>query len=344
MQGGDRVRRMVRVAVSLAIAAYILANEVTVSELAAIVSRARPGLLALAVAIYLAGQMLSSLKWRMLGRSVGFERSAADYGRFYFIGMFFNLFGPSTLGGDFVRGLYLADGRRPTMALSSVLFDRMTGLVVLMALGSAALVLFPRYRFPWPVTAAVVAGGLALVIGWWMLPALVRLLPPHHRVRRRVEHDLAPFWRDRALLSGVALVSLVFHLSQVGLQFVLAQAVGVAIPLAYCLVFHPLMAALTALPISVGGLGIREGGYLFFFSRVGASDVGAVAVGVTWWLVSLVGGLAGGLVFLASGARLPRLRMRHDDRPERRGDEPYGVDVRASASVREIATPSLPPA
>src|SRR2546426_3454989 len=50
------------------------------------------------------------------------------------------------------------------------LFDRVSGLVLLMALGAAALIAFPQYGLPWPLTASLVAGGLVLLLGWWMCP------------------------------------------------------------------------------------------------------------------------------------------------------------------------------
>src|SRR5262249_26638044 len=85
----------------------------------------------------LAGQVLSGVKWWLLGSSVGLARPIADYVRFYFIGMSLNVFGLSTIGGDVVRALYLGNGRRPALALNSVVFDRMNGLAILMALGAA---------------------------------------------------------------------------------------------------------------------------------------------------------------------------------------------------------------
>ena len=57
----------------------------------------------------------------------------------------------------------------------------------------------------------------------------------------------------------VMVLSLAFHLSQVLMQWVLVRAAGAQVPLAYCLVFHPLLAFVTALPVSVSGLGVREG-------------------------------------------------------------------------------------
>ena len=138
-----------------------------------------------------------------------------------------------------------------------------------MAMGAVALLAFPSYHLPWGLSAALIAGGLGLVIAWWTCPLLVRLLPPGNRVRRQVEHDLAPFWTDRRMLVLSSLVSVVFHLSQVGVQWLLARAAGAPVPFSYCLVMHPVLSVMMALPLSLGGFGVREGGYLWFLRRIG---------------------------------------------------------------------------
>ena len=160
MRLGPRARRSVRIAVSVALAVYILVD-VDRGDLKRALSGVRPGLFAGALLLYIVGQVLSAYKWAVLGRSVGLDRPLAEYTRFYFIGMFFNLFGPSTVGGDVVRALYLGEGRRRGVALNSVLFDRGSGLALLMALAATGLLLFPGYGFPWPLTVGIVGGSSA---------------------------------------------------------------------------------------------------------------------------------------------------------------------------------------
>jgi len=313
MRLGPRARRSVRIAVSVAIGVYILVD-VDRGDLKRALSGVRPGLFAGALLLYIVGQVLSAYKWAVLGRSVGLDRPLAEYTRFYFIGMFFNLFGPSTVGGDVVRALYLGEGRRRGVALNSVLFDRGSGLALLMALAATGLLLFPGYGFPWPLTVGIVGGGAALLLGWWACPRLVRLLPERNRVRRQVETDLAPFWRNRRLLVGVAALSLVFHLTQVVVQWILARAVGTTLPLSYCLIVYPVISLMTALPVSVAGLGVREGGYLYFLTRIDIDDSIAVTMGLSWFAVTVLAGLVGGILFLASGAVLPRLSREPTER------------------------------
>ncbi|HEY3187511.1 MAG TPA: lysylphosphatidylglycerol synthase transmembrane domain-containing protein, partial [Solirubrobacteraceae bacterium] len=228
-----------------------------------------------------------------------------------FIGMFFNLFGPSTLGGDLVRALYLGAGGRRRLAISSVVFDRASGLALLVALGAFGFLLFPEYRFPRSLILGTVAVGGLLVAGWWAAPRLVWLLPATRwtrELRREVEVDLAPLWRDRRLLGGIALVSVVFHLTQVAAQYVLARAVGAQLPFSYCLIFHPVISVMTALPVSVNGVGVREGGYLYFLTRIDVDDSIAITLSLLSFAVTVLGGLLGGAVFLISGATLPALR------------------------------------
>jgi len=302
----------IRLAISLGIVGYILYS-VDREHLWHAVTGVRLQWVAVAIVIYLLGQLLSAYKWFLLGRSVGLAGSPVDYGRFYLIGMFFNLLGISTLGGDVVRGLYLGRGHRPGLALNSVLFDRVSGLAVLMALCSVTLLAHPEYQFAGPIGLLVTIGGGALIVGWWTCPYLVKLLPAGNRIRRQVETELAPFWRDSWLLVRVVCVSLVFHLSQVCVQWVLGKATGVTIPFSYCLVFHPIMSVATALPVSIGGFGVREGLYLYFLGLIDIDDSVAITMGLLWYAVTVVVGMIGGVAFFANGARLPRLRVRREE-------------------------------
>ena len=299
------VRWFLRTLVTGGIVAYVLVD-VDWGDLARALADVRVTPVAGALALYLLGQVVSSYKWSLLGRSVGFAQPVGEYTRFYFIGMFFNLFG-TTIGGDVVRALYLSGGRRPGLAVNSVVFDRVSGLVVLMALGAVAILAFPDYGFPWPLMAASVAGGAALVVGWWMSPRLVRLLPETNRLRRQVQDELGPFWRDRRLLARVVVVSLAVHLTQVAVQYLLVRAAGGTVPISYCLIYHPIISVMAAIPI-VGGLGVQQGGYLYFLTRINLDDSIAVTVGLLWFAVTVLASLAGGAVFLASGAERRRLR------------------------------------
>ncbi len=304
-----RWHRPVQIAVS-AVAIYLIARHVDLGQAAQVLTSARLPYVLAAVLLYLVGQVMSAYRWRLIGVSVGLSDGFARYVRFYFIGMFFMFFGPSTLGGDLVRSLYLAEGEgRRGRAFNSVIFDRLNGVVVLIAIGAASFILFPGYGLPPLLFYTTIAFGAALLLGWWMAPTLVRLVfAPEHAIRRFVEIDLGPFWGDRTMLLRVSAVSFVFHLVQIATQLVVARALGLAVPFSYICIFHPLVSALAALPITLSGIGLREGGYLWFLTHLGVPESSGVAYGVLWLLVIVANSLIGGLVFLAGGARLPSLQ------------------------------------
>ena len=73
-------------------------------------ARLRPGPWLAAAAVYTAAQVVSAWRWQLLARPLGFDRPLRNFAGFYFIGMFFNLVLPTSVGGDAVRAWYL-DGR-----------------------------------------------------------------------------------------------------------------------------------------------------------------------------------------------------------------------------------------
>jgi glycosyltransferase 2 family protein len=311
---GGKLRRVLQIAFSVG-AVVLIARHVDLRETGRILGAVHVGWALTAVALYFVGQVMSAYRWWLIGRSVGLEQPFPLYVRFYFIGMFFMFFGPSTLGGDVVRSLYLAEGSggRRARAFNSVIFDRLNGLVILVAIGAVSFLLFPRYRALAPEFALMfyvtVAFGSGLLLGWMLAPRLARLLlPPEHRVRRFIEVDLGPFWTDRGMLLKTSTVSFFFHLVQIVAQWLVSRALGLEVPISYIGVFHPLVSAIASIPISLSGIGLREGGYIYFLGKIGIDQPSAVAYGTLWFLVIVANSVIGGLVFLASGARLPSLR------------------------------------
>ena len=88
----------------------------------------------------------------------------------------------------------------------------------------------------------------------------------------------------------------------------LGHALSMQVDWRYYFIFHPLVSVLSAIPLSVAGLGIREAGYVWFLQRQGVGGDAAAAFGILWFAVLLASSLTGGLVYLWSGAAVPTLR------------------------------------
>ncbi len=277
-----------------------LLGKTDLSDLASAVARANPWWVLAGLLCYLGSQVVSSIRWTMLARPLGFNDPFSSFFASYFTGMYFNLFAPSTVAGDISRALYLAGTqRRKSLAFTTVIADRGLGFIVLCWMGALAIILQPGYRLPPPLWYAAWVVPPATLLGWLYLPRLLaRMFAPDSRPRQLVERDLVPYWKDRRLLLETSAVAAVFHVMQIMSQVWLARALGVQVTWPFFFIFVPVVNILGMLPISFSGIGIREGGYLFFLGQLGVPRPTAVAIGLLSSAVVLASGLAGGAVYL----------------------------------------------
>ena len=261
---------------------------------------ARSEFVLLAFVGYLASQALSAYKWRLLAVPLGFDQPLRAFTLYYLAGMYLNLFAPSTVVGDLGRGVLLAgNGGGIGPALQSVLADRVSGLVMLLWVSATGFMLFGPTVLPAALCYGTIAAAFLSVAGWWVLPRVIgRLFSPWHRLRWLVEQFLLPYQTETGALGRACGLAFVCHLCQLGLQVLLAHALGLAVPVWYLLLFIPLVHILSALPLSLGGVGVREGGYVVFLALIGIGRDEALAFGLLWSALVLGSGLVGGLVLL----------------------------------------------
>jgi uncharacterized membrane protein YbhN (UPF0104 family) len=264
--------------------------------------------IALALAVYLVAQGVSAMRWTALARPIGIETPFADMVRYYLIGMFFNLFAPGTVGGDVSRVYYLvrdeeahASGRAVTTvhAAMSVLMDRAVGMVVLVWLGAAGLLLYPEYPIPAPARTATWLLALALLIGALAVPLVRRLLPEDgHPLILKLRLALRSYRTHWRALGAATALSVVVHLIQAWMHVAMGRALDLELPFSFCIIVYPLVGTFAAIPISVNGLGLREGGYVFLLAGIGIGTEKSIAFGILLFLVVAVDSLIGGLLFL----------------------------------------------
>jgi len=271
-------------------------------------STAKFDFVAAALVAYVAGKVLTAIRWAMLARPLGFKNSLKDFVAFYYIGMFFNLFAPSTLGGDAGKVYYLAretaDAGRTetaTRAVISILADRAIGMAVLFWIAAVALAAFPGYADLFPPAVRYVTYIVAVlpIVAYAAFPIAGRGLAkiPHSLAKKLYDLGNA-YWSRPDVLAGAVLLSLAFHLIQVAIQVLIADALAFELPWSYALVFFPLVDVVAMLPVSISGIGLREGGYLFFLGRLGVDPERAIASSIVWLAIVVASGLVGGLVFV----------------------------------------------
>jgi glycosyltransferase 2 family protein len=311
-----------KVLISLGLMAFLFAR-IPLHELSATLRGASPWWLAASGALLLASNVLGAYQWQRLLRAAEIRIPFWKALAYYHVGLFFNNFLPANVGGDLARVLDASRyGPSRAAAFSTVIMDRLLGTLALAGLALVTtLPAFHDFRdlggMPISVVYLALVGffGLSVVAVWAVFhPAL---LPAVQRVLARVGlggfgpalDDLAGrlqgFRGQRGLFVRLLAVALVVQVARIGVHVLVARALGLDIRLQYFFLLVPLLAVAVSLPISLNGIGVREGAGIVLFGLVGVGRTGAFTLQFTTYLVAVAISLLGGLVFLL---RAPRRR------------------------------------
>lgn len=258
---------------------------------------------------FVAGHALGIVKWRLFVNAARAGIGGADAVLCYSAGLFTNLCLPSIIGGDIVR-IALAGKvtRRPEAALWGGVMDRLTDLLALALLVLVGGVLARDHVQGWFAQALTVALAVGFGLVVLALPLVLRrpLAAWPRRVRRPLGRGLVGLrrlWRRPALaLLGLGL-SLTIQGSFVLLNAWLGRSIGIDVGLAAWFLVWPLAKLTALLPISLGGLAVREGSLAALLLPFGVPAALSVVCSLLWQSVLIAGGLLGGLAWLILGRR-----------------------------------------
>jgi glycosyltransferase 2 family protein len=301
---GASVGKILRFAVSAALLGW-LAWRTDWASLGHALAHAHFVLWWAALGLYLLTQAASGLRWQMLSRPLGFNRTFVDYTRMYFVGMFFNLFLPTSVGGDVMRAWQLRSGDdRKIHALLSVFIDRASGLFVLLCLGLAGVLASPvplpdSIRRAVYITAACAVAG-AISVG------IATLLGRRFEKMQKLSAVMNVYLKNPGLAINTTLLSLVIQAANVAVLWILSLALNLEVPAGYYVVAVPMITLMTVLPISLNGIGVREGGMILFLGPLGVSDAAAVSLAVLWFMVFTAASLLGGIVYFLGDFSRPK--------------------------------------
>lgn len=249
---------------------------------------------------YLATHCIGVTKWRLMVSVAGSGMKWIQAARCYFAGLFGSLFLPSLIGGDLVRaGMAMRIGRSKAGVLLGSLVDRCVDLAALGLLAAAGALLVPGSLDPKNQRIFLVLAGIALV-GIAIVAAIVAFLPARrfsYRMRRRFARVRIAA-RSMARRPSAVLAALILALSAqivfIVLNMALAEACGLHLPFRVWLFAWPLAKLSAAIPITQGGIGVREAALAALLLPFGAPAVLSVAAGIAWEAVVIGAGLVAG--------------------------------------------------
>jgi uncharacterized protein (TIRG00374 family) len=270
--------------------------------------------LALAVLAQVVAKFVWAVRWKEILGACGVYRKITDLLVFIFIGIFFNSFIPTNVGGDLVRGYYVARDKEGIFtSYVVVVLERALGLITLSALVASA------------AGTAILTGGFTLMLenfletslilgivatvagviafswsGWialigkikWLEKKYARQVEDLFKVFELFKRSDTPRLWIIANSAFLQIVAVLFHVA-------CARTVGLQTPFILFFLVVPASVVAAMLPVSLNGLGIREGVLVGLLVACGAPLAESGAFAILALLVSTAFSLMGGIVYIA---------------------------------------------
>ena len=242
------------------------------------------------------------------------------------VGFFFNSFMPGSTGGDLAKGFLATRGtvERKAEAFSTVFIDRLLGVPVLLLLGGVVVCIRARFFLAHAATRAAFFFMLVVLIcfsailvaafGWNLFErwAFLRRLEERTALGPLVRRIYEAFFlcrRRPTLLARAFGLSLASQLLVIVTAFCYGTSLGITASAWDYVSLFPIILSVSAIPITPGGLGVREGATVALLGVVGVPAVSALPLSLLLYFSTIFVGLVGGLVFIAHPMRRQMLSV-----------------------------------
>ncbi|GAB4405587.1 MAG: lysylphosphatidylglycerol synthase transmembrane domain-containing protein [Thermodesulfovibrionales bacterium] len=285
-----------------AVLLYLVISKTGMETVASTLRNIRVPYFLFATLIYILSIYMSTIRWRLLlPGGFNFRRLLS----LYLIGSFFNNLLPGIIGGDAVKAYYLskelnsAEGHSAselphpslTIAIASVFMDRYIGFTALMFIGLMAFPFGFRYfkgsYIEWILPLLVII----FIIGSFFIFGL--------RIGRRFSllsgfYDYFGLYRrQRTVILKTFIISISVQITGIFAVYAVSRGLNVNTPLLPLFMFIPIISAISTIPISISGIGVREASFVLLFGFLGIGPAQATAISLSWFLSVALGSLLG---------------------------------------------------
>lgn len=282
---------------------YMILNSVSWDGVRQTFARLSIAWLVLAVFVFWAAQLVSSLRCVYVARALGGDLDFTTSLRANFIGLWFSQVLPTGFGGDLIKITMLKSRIGLSVGMRTVLIDRFSGLVILLLVMSVQL---PFYWIYFEQAHELAFVGLASLGGLFVVvitSAAASLISSRFNLPFGIRHGfelMADVWKFRQgrLLAEQFWTSSVIHMHGILSFMLIGLAFGIHIEFIDYVLLVPVIFLLALIPFSFAGWGVREVGAIWVFSMVGMPKESALAISIGFGVVLLLAGIPGFLVWI----------------------------------------------
>ena len=255
---------------------------------------------------------IGTFRWRALARLHNADPRLSYLFRSYMVANFFNNFLPSTIGGDIVR-MYdtWRAGTSKAGAVATILVERVLGVLALGVLAAVGIFLlgvrdYFSAELQWLVGILIV-GLLTIVVllfhppSWWS--RLIQRFADSNivgvsRISGIIKQVSGEFRGARKTLVLTLLLSFLVQGNVILEYYLIGVAVGIDLQPAIFVAIVPLALVMIMLPVSVNGIGLREGVFTVLFGLFGVGVASALVFSWIFYALFVAHGILGGVVYM----------------------------------------------
>ncbi len=299
-----------------AVSAGLLGFLIYQAEPAKILESLRPliypsGLLlsALALISLILAYYLMAWRWQILLSGYGHKQSLSTLFNYYMVGLFFNNFLPTSIGGDVVR-IYkiVSETEDRTSGFASVIIERIIGIAATLFIALIGLYAVLSQYSNLKLTLIIVSIFMVIIFFFWLMTRnrpfrfMLRLFEKLtlFKIGERINKLLEAihFFRTRRrILLFTFILSLFSQLAIVLMNYLMASALLIKISFLYLMMVVPVTFVLTMLP-SINGVGIRDGGFVYLLRKIKVSAPAALSISIMNLILPLILSIYGAILFI----------------------------------------------
>ncbi len=276
---------------------FYFSDIVNVQEVIETLKKTRLLVFILALFICLSTFFISTKRWSL------FLPETTKYSRLvslFLIGSFFNTFLPGRVGGEVIKTFYLyRDIGKGDISLASVFMDKYMGFCAMVGISFLAFIggysYFKETEIVWLILAICSIFLMASFIIWRVNWGKIKGIGA-------IYSYLMGYKTKKGIMYKGLLLSFIVQVIGIIEVYILSIAIGLNVPIIYFFIFVPIINAVTAIPITIAGLGLREVSFatLFnmFFIKLGVTSEQAVSISMLIFAAMILLGLVGGVEYL----------------------------------------------
>ncbi|MHB1346004.1 MAG: lysylphosphatidylglycerol synthase transmembrane domain-containing protein [Candidatus Humimicrobiaceae bacterium] len=267
-------------------------------------------LIILSAATHIYGIWITAYRWQSLLKTQGVRLSILSLSASTLVGLFFNNFLPTSIGGDVYRAYDVTKKSDLPMSssISILVVERLSGIIASAAFAAAALflgftaigeksIIIPILIF---LAASIFIFFLILnpnILGLHRLAKKVKLLQKIIDKLSNVYNTFLSFKKYKWTLVRVIIFSLTLQFAVIVNYWLASKSLGIPLNLEVFIFIVPVVSIISMLPISLGGIGVREGSLVFLMVSLGAQNAKAAMCSLLLFTMLLVMGIIGGLIY-----------------------------------------------